>query len=40
MKLAPVGIDLAKHVFQARYVDEETGEVVSRKVKRAKLLEF
>jgi transposase len=40
MKLTPVGIDLAKNVFQVHYVDEETGEIVSKQIKRAKLLEF
>jgi transposase len=27
MKLTPVGIDIAKMVFQVHYVDEETGAV-------------
>ena len=40
MKATPVGIDLAKNVFQVRYVDEETGEIVSKPIKRAKFLEF
>jgi transposase len=26
MKLTPVGIDIAKNVFQVHYVDEETGD--------------
>ncbi|MEX3901525.1 IS110 family transposase [Paraburkholderia sp. BR10954] len=39
MKLAPVGIDIAKSVFQVHYVDEETGEIVNKPIKRAKFLE-
>ncbi|WP_175233230.1 IS110 family transposase, partial [Paraburkholderia humisilvae] len=40
MKLTPVGIDIAKSVFQVHYVDEETGEIVNRPIKRAKFLEY
>jgi transposase len=40
MKLTPVGIDIAKNVFQVRYVDEETGEVVNKPIKRARFLEY
>ena len=40
MKPTPVGIDIAKNVFQVHYVDEQTGEIVSKQVKRAKFLEF
>lgn len=39
MKLTPVGIDIAKNVFQVHYVDEETGEIVNKPIKRAKFLE-
>jgi transposase len=39
MKLTPVGIDIAKSVFQVHYVDEETGEIVNRPIKRPKFLE-
>lgn len=39
MKLTPVGIDIAKHVVQVCYVDEETGEIVNKPVKRAAFLE-
>ncbi|CAD6561940.1 IS110 family transposase ISPfa2 [Paraburkholderia kirstenboschensis] len=39
MKLTPVGIDIAKSVFQVHYLDEETGEVVNKPIKRAKFLE-
>ena len=27
MELIPVGIDIAKSVFQVRYIDQETGEI-------------
>ncbi|KWC00295.1 hypothetical protein WL43_01460 [Burkholderia ubonensis] len=40
MKLTPVGIDIAKSVFQVHHVDEETGEVVNKPIKRAKFLEY
>ena len=40
MKPTPVGIDIAKNVFQVHYVDEQTGEIVSKQIKRAKFLEF
>ena len=40
MKPTPVGIDIAKNVFQVHYVDESTGEIVSKQIKRAKFLEF
>jgi len=40
MKPTPVGIDIAKNVFQVHYVDKQTGEIVSKQVKRAKFLEF
>jgi transposase len=38
MKLTPVGIDIAKNVFQVHYVDAETGEIVNRPIKRAAFL--
>lgn len=34
-----VGVDTAKQVFQLHWVDVETGEVVSKQIKRAKFLE-
>ncbi|MGF6993010.1 transposase [Paraburkholderia sp. GAS32] len=40
MKPTPVGIDIAKSVFQVHYVDEETGEIVNGSIKRAKFLEY
>jgi transposase len=39
MSPTPVGIDIAKTVFQVHYVDEETGEIVNRSIKRQKFLE-
>ncbi len=40
MKLTPVGIDIAKNVMQMHYVDEGTGEVVNKPIKRAQFLEY
>ncbi|TDY16735.1 hypothetical protein B0G81_7835 [Paraburkholderia sp. BL6665CI2N2] len=40
MKLMPVGIDIAKNVFQVHHVDEETGEIVNKAIKRVKFLEY
>jgi transposase len=40
MKLMPVGIDIAKNVFQVHHVDEETGEIVNKAIKRLKFLEY
>lgn len=33
------GVDIAKSVFQLHWVDQETGEVVSKQIKRAKFLD-
>ncbi|MGF6980426.1 hypothetical protein QFZ94_008943 [Paraburkholderia sp. JPY465] len=38
MKPTPVGVDTAKAVFQVHYVDQETGEIVNKPIKRAKFL--
>jgi len=40
MNLTPVGIDIAKSVFQLHYVDAETGEIVNRPIKRSRFLEY
>ncbi|MDR1660986.1 MAG: IS110 family transposase, partial [Azoarcus sp.] len=40
MKFTPVGIDIAKNVFQVHYVDEDTGEIVNKPIKRARFLEY
>jgi transposase len=34
-----VGVDIAKNVFQVHYVNQETGEIVNKPIKRAKFLE-
>jgi hypothetical protein len=39
MNATPVGIDIAKNVFQVHYVDAQTGEIVNRSIKRAQFLE-
>jgi transposase len=40
MSLMPVGIDIAKSVFQVHHVDDETGEIVNKPIKRAKFLQY
>ena len=40
MKLTPVGVDIAKNVFQIHHVDAETGEIVNKQIKRAMFLEY
>ncbi|MBF3851465.1 IS110 family transposase [Burkholderia pseudomallei] len=39
MNSMAVGVDIAKQVFQVHYVDQETGEIVNKPIKRAKFLE-
>ncbi|WP_421380717.1 IS110 family transposase (plasmid) [Paraburkholderia sp. DD10] len=39
MNRLSVGVDIAKHVFQVHYIDQETGEMVNKQIKRAKFLE-
>jgi transposase len=39
MNVTVVGVDIAKSVFQVHYVDQETGEIVNKPIKRAKFLE-
>lgn len=39
-KLAAVGVDIAKKVFQVHWMDPETGEIVNRQIKRAGFLEY
>ena len=38
MHLMPVGVDIAKSVFQVHYVDAATGEIVNKAIKRAGFL--
>lgn len=40
MQAMPVGIDIAKSVFQIHYIDADTGEIVNKALKRAVLLEY
>ncbi|WP_144029404.1 IS110 family transposase, partial [Caballeronia sordidicola] len=40
MNSMAVGVDIAKTVFQVHYIDQETGEIVNKQIKRAKFLEF
>jgi transposase len=40
MEPTPVGIDIAKNVFQVHYIDADTGEVVNRPIKRAAFLAY
>ena len=39
MNSIAVGVDIAKLVFQVHYVDQETGEIVNKPIKRARFLE-
>ncbi|AJC21064.1 IS110 family transposase [Pandoraea pulmonicola] len=39
MNSMAVGVDIAKQVFQVHYVDQHTGEIVNKPIKRAKFLE-
>ncbi len=40
MNSMAVGVDIAKQVFQVHYVDQATGEIVNKPIKRAKFLEY
>lgn len=40
MKHTTIGLDIAKRVFQVHSVDQQTGEVVRRQLKRAEMLEY
>lgn len=39
-QLPIIGMDIAKNVFQLHIVDVETGEILRRQLKRAKVAEF
>ncbi|WP_211697371.1 IS110 family transposase, partial [Paraburkholderia aspalathi] len=39
MNFTPVGVDIAKQVFQVHWVDPQTGEVISRQIRRGAFLE-
>lgn len=40
MKYTPVGVDIAKHLMQVHFIDEHTGEVIDKQIKRDALLEY
>lgn len=40
MKVTAIGLDLAKHVFQAHGVDEHGHTILKRKLKRAHVADF
>ncbi|MGF6920551.1 uncharacterized 2Fe-2S/4Fe-4S cluster protein (DUF4445 family) [Paraburkholderia sp. UCT70] len=40
LQLTPVGVDIAKSVFQVHHVDLETGEIVNKAIKRVGFLEY
>jgi transposase len=40
MQLTPIGVDIAKNVFQVHYIEEETGEVINKQLKRGRFLAF
>ncbi len=40
MQPMPVGIDIAKHIIQVHYVDDQTGEVVNKPLKRDRFLAY
>ncbi|WP_440863522.1 IS110 family transposase [Symbiopectobacterium purcellii] len=40
MKYTPVGVDIAKHLMQVHFINEHTGEVIDKQIKRDALLEY
>lgn len=36
----PVGVDIAKYLMQEHFINEHTGEVIDKQVKRDALLEY
>jgi transposase len=38
MKYTPVGVDIAKHIIQAHFIDEHTGEVIDKQLRRQDFL--
>lgn len=40
MKYTPVGVDIAKHLIQVHFIDEHTGEVVDKQLRRQDFLTF
>ncbi|MDE9433490.1 IS110 family transposase [Xenorhabdus bovienii] len=40
MKPMPVGVDIAKNIIQVHYLDEQSGKIFSKAIRRNKFLEF
>ncbi len=40
MKYTPVGVDIAKHLIQVHFIDEHTGEVIDKQLRRQDFLMF
>lgn len=40
MKYIPVGVDIAKHLMRIHFIDEHTGEIVDKQIKREAFLEY
>lgn len=40
MKYTPVGVDIAKHVIQIHFINEHTGEVIDKQLRRQDFLTF
>ncbi|MDE9566262.1 IS110 family transposase, partial [Xenorhabdus bovienii] len=40
MKYTPVGVDIAKHLMQIHFVDESTGKIIDKQLRRRDFLPF
>lgn len=40
MKYTPVGVDIAKYLMQVHFIDEHSGEVIDKQIKRDARLEY
>ena len=40
MKYIPVGVDIAKHLMQVHFIDEHSGEVIDKQIKREAFLKY
>ncbi len=40
MKLTPFGVDIAKHLMQIHFIDEYTGELIDKQLRRNDFLTF
>lgn len=36
----PIGVDIAKNIIQVHYIDEGTGEIINKSIKRVKFIDF